>query len=968
MSRSFNERVEGKAMQDIWQTFASKLLGPKELRQFTNAAAHTQTEFHNRVILSQAFRPDLGIHLGISTAEDVPGRHHREAEFAVENPETFAACTYFTNPMELCTPTINEDGKEVWVRPMERVTFGLYQVMTYEFDENNVEFFKKQLAWCRSSTTGKPLDTPMGDLYRACSQWVDFEGITVAWSGNKSFHIHVVFNTAHATTMGIQNHIRSGLMAHWRRLLDTIMTTLEPGCNPDLGMDQPEKFRRIPNGNRRLTKPNILGMPAGTDVPQLTIWEKYRDRAPKGAAISFFDPTLFVQSFTQSSRTSKMLTFMPSHDELDFCRAKMSAIYGNGQFPEFHDFTYHKGTLRAHFTNHYGDRKPSSYMDVEYRTVNINGSNPMGLTPTTSPKLPKPLGEMMVEWLNEYTVFSSRKRSPEEKRFAETVVDTKTAVAAIESILLTTIRDNHYSFVCAPEGISKTTGLFKNHNKINLWLEANDTPRVMYAFADYESAHEKAEDFNKVQGKNGFIGVVLDSFDRAYSKACAKLKVAPLTLTDALQNNFPNLWTAMERLQPDVRNELFDRHQALWSTIGTLKPVFFTVHAVAHRWHLNSPSRLMWAPSFYMTGMDQTERNKLCKAELSIGLLIHDEIKAESLVAAYRAETILWVQDMMEADRDVWFTQTNITEKLESYLAYIATSGKPVINGQPADIDFEAVQDIVGMHGHDWDYVITQDSGEYGGQETGPYAERIHQPWCILERTWPSEVAKKVVVLTTESVPLTLARKGHHVDWTIFDLDTPHIKMDSVETHAVRGVTGNNLTSMVAGWKKSNPNLFVISNKVAHISQTMTHARARGSNALMGKEIMQTMTFMTPDEFEYLEALNAWTGSDCLIRHRHIDEFNQTAGRNLGFRKRAGAHHILLVNQRLFSLLVGEPKARARYEMKVMVSPHARRLANNMMSQKPRKYDNSGATEEMKTNMAAVRARLLQSQSKGVFK
>src|SRR5215212_2688053 len=62
---------------------------------------------------------------------------------------------------------------------------------------------------------------------------------------------------------------------------------------------------------------------------------------------------------------------------------------------------------------------------------------------------------------------------------------------------------------------------------------------------------------------------------------------------------------------------------------------------------------------------------------------------------------------------------------------------------------------------------------------------------------------------------------------------------------------------------------------------------------------------MTPDEYERLQALNAWTGRSDLVGLRHIDEFNQSAGRNLGFRKRGEVRHVLLVNRRLFGLLMG---------------------------------------------------------------
>lgn len=87
----------------------------------------------------------------------------------------------------------------------------------------------KQLAWCRSNT-GKQLDCAMGNLFRACSQWIDFEGITVVYSGNKSFHIHIVFSTAHAKAQGITQNIRDGLNLHWHRLCGRSLGALAGPC------------------------------------------------------------------------------------------------------------------------------------------------------------------------------------------------------------------------------------------------------------------------------------------------------------------------------------------------------------------------------------------------------------------------------------------------------------------------------------------------------------------------------------------------------------------------------------------------------------------------------------------------------------------------------------------------------------------------------------------------------------------
>ncbi len=157
---------------------------------------------------------------------------------------------------------------------------------------------------------------------------------------------------------------------------------------------------------------------------------------------------------------------------------------------------------------------------------------------------------------------------------------------------------------------------------------------------------------------------------------------------------------------------------------------------------------------------------------------------------------------------------------------------------------------------------------------------------------------------------------------TIFELETPLVPRDPVDVHPSRFVRGDNLATLCQEFRDDHPDddYFVISNRAKMMTETMSHMVARGSNELIGRNIVQTMTFMTPDEYERLQALNAWTGRSDLVGLRHIDEFNQTAGRNLGFRKRGDAKHVLLVNRRLFNLLMEAGTgvlARSRYRMRL---------------------------------------------------
>jgi len=85
--------------------------------------------------------------------------------------------------------------------------------------------------------------------------------------------------------------------------------------------------------------------------------------------------------------------------------------------------------------------------------------------------------------------------------------------------------------------------------------------------------------------------------------------------------------------------------------------------------------------------------------------------------------------------------------------------------------------------------------------------------------------------------------------------------------------------------------------------EALTHMAARGSNRLIGRNILQTATFMSQSQYEELQALNAWIGRRDLVLMTHIDEINQSCGRNLRFRRQGRERHILLMNRRLYGLL-----------------------------------------------------------------
>ncbi|WP_221792215.1 hypothetical protein [Aquisediminimonas sediminicola] len=84
------------------------------------------------------------------------------------------------------------------------------------------------------------------------------------------------------------------------------------------------------------------------------------------------------------------------------------------------------------------------------------------------------------------------------------------------------------------------------------------------------------------------------------------------------------------------------------------------------------------------------------------------------------------------------------------------------------------------------------------------------------------------------------------------------------------------------------------------------------------------MTFLCPAEYEQHQALNAWCARRDLVLLRHIDEFNQSAGRNIGFRFKKGASHALLISHKLLKMI--EPAlGYSRYDWLVHLGVERRR-------------------------------------------
>jgi hypothetical protein len=974
-----------------WLSVLASQLSKKAANQFRRNAGATSCAMLDDIILPNVYKP--GESFLALAADKKTSRDHGASEIWAEHRsditwELVADQMFFTNALK---PVSADDPR--FHHPSQRVVFGGPAVLTFEFDQKDVGFFEQQCAWMRSSGK-KDTDCRMGDVYRALSMYADFLGITVVWSGNKSFHIHVMFDPASMLALAPSvRHAspRAGFVSHWQALKAVVMPILNPvldgvAVEPDNALQFPDAYRRLPLGTRVHDSQNFFGFPVGARIPQLVMWEKFRKQAATDAAALFFQAQRFsaVEASAKARRNrqrsvaaAKALPRVFTQEELGHFEAKIRETFPAGSYPEFVRFE-HGATegWRAMFRNHAGDRTPTSVMKEKYAGVHISGSNPLDLR-SGEPRLARPLGESLATWARALRdprpvdfMFDDGDPDDEddpdlpltithllgaghvsgasalEQRFAREAGSREATPHATRRFFRRALL-NSTIWVKGPEGSGKTTVLMKmTPGILDHAGRLGRRRRAMFAFTDYPSAEEKCAAFNAIQIELGsaYRGMVIPSFSRLYEAAVAAgMADQKITSVMAAQKGCASRWIAIERHQPKVFEWMSEYIREAYMAAGQF-PVFFTVHTVAQQWKNCTYSRLMWGRNFWrdmQSGAAPKDRDADARNDTHLVLMVHDEIDASKVVAIEPAEIVEWVRALIQSDPAAWDpVSTSLAETYRSYDRFRIANPFPLVRGTQVQIDFEKAREIFHLGLEQWQELTLKEDGAY--EEAHPdrpiYRDCVidgHR-WVAKPRLWwrgtfGRAVADRLIVLTTEMLPTAAVEHADPDGFVIYSLETPQIGRDTVDVHLPRSVTSTKMKEVCAEYQeKLSPdapeNIMVVSDSVkGQITDARSHFSARGSNAYIGRHVLQTMPFMHPSQHELLLALNAYTGRDDCVALYHLDRFNQTAGRNLGFRRTGDATHTLLINPRLYRFLLENHGWHfSRYDMLVHVDKRQR--------------------------------------------
>lgn len=977
------------------EQYIRPVLGPKVANQFVRAIEKPLDEFNDRFLWRHLS------HICISDTVRETGRTHLLAhEIRDQGVEEWSnyrrQLTYWTNTMVMAEKYVGADGKERWVEPSRRVIGGFPYVFTIEFDVGDVEFLKTQMSWCRSS--GKPLDAPLGGVYRELSSYADFQGITACWSGNKSLHLHVMFDSypvIEATKLDRRN-MRQGFIDHWSGLVTRVKALLGvvADIEPDAALRLPEAFRRLPWGTRVLDKENIVGMPVGSSVPQITLWEQYRDRRDPKADVLFFQPQRFLATAGRSEQQRDRGVGVGSGSALRpgplceadrlLCETRLRETCQKlwGPYPKLYRLEWSGGHWVASFYNSTHDSRASSIIRDDFAHLMMCGRD--AWKDRSPSPLPFRLGVLMGLWLKQakschdtgimtptatpepdHTItwidpVADRELTEVERAFQDGAVTRDVVSDLCRKAIRETVRRYHFAYIKGPEGGGKTRGVMAEHHRIIGDMGATGSDMLsMYAFNNYSAAEEKAREFNAVQNQQGYHAVVIRGWEAEYQAVCRRLKIAPGSAEQALEDGYPSLPAWVEDNQPKALKELQRRHAAVWEEIGSRRPVFMSSHAVMQYWTTASHTRMFWHREYWLAKTKDEARMHRLKKDMQLVLAVYDEVSWGCLLEAHRDAEIAWVEGLRRQDPRVWGRRGKVQDRYEAWSSYrdlVPLPRDP--DGVEIEIDFRTCQRIAqgGGRGREWRDIEVVDHGEYEtaaerrvgvgvadndndtNTDTGLvsiYSARVGQRWKVRPRSWWASLAKRTVVLTTEVLPTLIASslpevtplgfRERRVGWHVVELETPSLPRDEIRVEFDRRVTATGVAGVVERFRKRHgEDITVITNKGREIEATINHTRARGSNDLREERLAQVMLHMSPAEHEIHEVLNGYLATNVCCRLRHVDQMNQSAGRNLGFRKPSDtARHWLLMSPSLWLKIDEVLCQHSRYDLRLCFSDGA---------------------------------------------
>jgi hypothetical protein len=389
------------------------------------------------------------------------------------------------------------------------------------------------------------------------------------------------------------------------------------------------------------------------------------------------------------------------------------------------------------------------------------------------------------------------------------------------------------NFVRAQEGIGKSTAALALLDPLSRartpLMSITDRGNIsarpsFFLSSSYEGAWEKFEQYRD-HGDGRFFPVFLPSLSRVYEQTCAALGRQPITVREAAEAGFKSrleavrndaeVWARMRITQ----NAAWVRHPGLMFARSSL---IFTVHATAYTGSL--ATAWWYTPDFFDAVEDINIFRQRPPAALNV---IHDEVSTDTLVRMDEGNLVdLAMNKLFLDDPELWDEG-----KLDSKFKHWESR-----NQWTPGLSFERALEIYSRGYTEADYIrLKADAEEHYGRIGGSSYRSAEAFYAKPHRWWDRFGDATIIMLTTEYVPTAIARTISDVN--VIDIGG-RVGGGTLTVRPKRMYTGD-IPKEIAELRRELGAITIISNKAKQFDDTVTHARVRGSNSMIGRTLGQ---------------------------------------------------------------------------------------------------------------------------------
>ena len=766
-----------------------------------------------RFIVDHRYDPTKGFYVPLS--DDVWLRGLLPIHSSLVGPTDFPSAPfphcYFTNALSIPAGYGTEEfDPDALPAPKHRVTNVGFMVVTIEYDCPTTEDMEECLGWTRGGN-GEFSKSRFAEVDRALCAFKEYRGYTIVFSGNRSLHFHLIFSTKHLEkapwdcsaderlTRPHASILHEAHRTYWEAAAEAFDSVLNPCLAPDTSLRSLTHWRRASWAIRKLKEKSVvLGLPAGTLIPQLVINEHIRTRASTKGQDFLVPPDLRATNAQRTRSRSHKAPTQPFSNDFLLERLLESCREEWGEYPQPATVRRDGGEWVINFRNNANDRNPSTVVKGQHRRLMINGARSL----TDDFYLPWAMSadELCNALTNDGDEAASNGRSaclrsvgiPKSvdlyvdgihHRFAQPVSadGSQQTTSQIRERLRGAISDARVFerdlLIRSPEGAGKTSKLF-DEIALEILDAALSRPLdqhrfACFAFRSTEQAEAKAQEYRN-SGKYR-KAVVLRSFWDHYRAACTMAGSEPILRHEFPDHSLNGVLRQIRSKQPSVFESLEECRLSLWvssdgkSLFDSAMTVLFTNHDLAKTWYRNRNTRLWHSPEFQPFANQEHER---MRKDLAISHIVFDEPEIDTLLHELPEWLFLWLERTQRR-----FTGWGNRSRSERHQIYRAERQAGEIRH---DLQFEEIDELLRLNLREFEARdVNYDALPFGCDQPGRgiYSAQNGKRFYLGVQGWLKESKAQLTFLTTEALVsevLTriLDREQSKRDLIVLDLHT----------------------------------------------------------------------------------------------------------------------------------------------------------------------------------------------------